>query len=77
MGHVFVVENDPSSRNALVTLLSTAGHNVRNFALIEDFLCKLVPGVCGCLVLDADIRVYHQDGIVLRLLNCIFIYLYL
>ena len=54
MGRVFVVENDPSSRNALVRLLSAAGHNVRNFALMEDFLCSLEPGVCGCLILDAD-----------------------
>ena len=54
MGRVFVVENDSSSRHALVRLLSAAGHNVRDFALIEDFLCSLDPSVCGCLVLDAD-----------------------
>ena len=55
MDPVFVVENDRSSRHALVRLLNAAGNNVRNFASIEDFLCSLEPSPCGCLVLDADV----------------------
>ena len=54
MNHVFVVDDDPSVRHGLVRLLSAAGHNVRNYASITDFLAALEPGMCGCLVLDAE-----------------------
>ncbi|MBE9519135.1 MAG: response regulator [Bacteroidetes bacterium] len=54
MYHVFIVDHDPSSRHGLVRLLGAAGHNVRNYATVEDFLGSLESSVCGCLVLDAD-----------------------
>ena len=54
MNHVFVVDDDPSARHGLVRLLSAAGHNVRNYASIEDFLGSLESSACGCLVLDAE-----------------------
>ena len=54
MNNVFVVEDDPSARHGLVRLLSAAGHNVRNYDSITDFLAALEPGMCGCLVLDAE-----------------------
>jgi FixJ family two-component response regulator len=54
MKYVFVVDDDPSARHGLVRLLSAAGQNVRNYASIADFLVALESGMCGCLVLDAE-----------------------
>jgi len=50
---IYVVDNDTSARNGLTRLLRTAGHDVRDFALAEDFLVNINSGVGGCLVLDA------------------------
>jgi FixJ family two-component response regulator len=55
INYVFVVDVDPSARQGLVRLLSAAGQNVRNYASITDFLAALEPGICGCLVLDAEV----------------------
>ena len=55
MIHVFVVDDDPSARHGLVRLLCAAGHNVRNYASMEDFLGSLESSACGCLVLDANL----------------------
>jgi FixJ family two-component response regulator len=50
---VFVVDDDPSARRGLARLLYTAGHDVRDFASIKNFLDALNATVSGCLVLDA------------------------
>ena len=51
--HVFVVDNDPSARKGLTRLLRTAGHDVHDYASVEDFLDALEAEESGCLVLDA------------------------
>ncbi len=50
---IFVVDDDPSARNGLARLLRTAGHEVRDFASVNEFLNALFRGVSGCVVLDA------------------------
>lgn len=54
INYVFVVDDDASARHGLVRLLSATGQNVRNYASLPDFLVALESGMCGCLVLDAE-----------------------
>ena len=48
---IFLVDNDQLARLGLMRLISAAGHNVRNYASIKDFLGSLESSVSGCLVL--------------------------
>jgi len=50
---VFVVDDDPSIRESLSLLLSSAGYGIKTFASAEEFL-NSEPGTPGpaCLVLD-------------------------
>lgn len=49
---VFVIDDDPSVRNALERLLRTIGYAVRGFASAEEFLHQEHELGHGCLVLD-------------------------
>jgi len=49
---VFVVEDDPSMRNALKNLLRSVGLESRQFASAHDFLEAERPDVPSCLILD-------------------------
>jgi len=49
---VFVVDDDPSVRAALESLLRSVGHTVRSFEATQAFLEAERPGVAACLVLD-------------------------
>jgi DNA-binding NtrC family response regulator len=49
---VFVVDDDPSIREALGSLLRSAGLGVRTFASAQEFLTSQRPDVPSCLVLD-------------------------
>jgi len=49
---VYVVDDDPSVRKALVRLLRSAGHEANTFASALEFLDFRHPDVPGCLVLD-------------------------
>jgi len=49
---VFVVDDDPSIREALESLLQSVGLGVRTFASAQDFLSSERPAVPSCLVLD-------------------------
>ena len=51
-GMVFVVDDDPSIREALGSLLRSAGLGVRTFASAQEFLTSQRPDVPSCLVLD-------------------------
>jgi len=51
--HVFVVDDDMSSRNGLARLLRTAGYDVLAFASAKEFLDSLSPDASGCILLDA------------------------
>jgi FixJ family two-component response regulator len=49
---VFVIDDDPSVREALDSLLHSVGLNVRVFSTAQDFLQAKPSDGVGCLVLD-------------------------
>jgi FixJ family two-component response regulator len=49
---IYVVDDDPSVRKALETLLRSAGHDAQTFASASEFLNFTHPDTTGCLVLD-------------------------
>ena len=49
---VFVIDDDPSIRDALAGLLRSVGLEVQAFASTQEFLQGERPDVPGCLVLD-------------------------
>jgi FixJ family two-component response regulator len=58
---VFVVDDDPSVREALQSLLRSVGLEVRAFAAPQDFLASARPDAPGCLVLD--VRLPGRSGL--------------
>jgi FixJ family two-component response regulator len=54
-GIVFVVDDDPSIREALDSLLRSVGLGVKTFASARDFLASKRPDVPSCLVLDVQL----------------------
>jgi FixJ family two-component response regulator len=61
---VFVVEDDRAVREALDSLLRSAGFHVRLFASASDFLEGRSPDDFGCLVLD--VRMPGMSGLDLQ-----------
>lgn len=61
---VFIVDDDPSVRDALSLLLSLRGYATAVFACAEDFLAALEPQWRGCVV--ADIRMPGMSGLELQ-----------
>src|SRR2546426_12809961 len=49
---VYVVDDDPSVRKALDSLIRSVGLGVQTFASAQDFLRSKLPDAPGCLVLD-------------------------
>jgi FixJ family two-component response regulator len=49
---VFLVDDDPSFRRALVRLLSSRSYCTRAYASASGFLQEQLPDVPGCLILD-------------------------
>jgi FixJ family two-component response regulator len=49
---VYVVDDDPSMREAVKTLIETVGMSCRTFGSGQEFLECSLPDVPGCLVLD-------------------------
>lgn len=49
---VFVIDDDPSVRNALEGLLRSVGLKVQSFGSARDFVGSKRPDAPGCLVLD-------------------------
>jgi FixJ family two-component response regulator len=58
---VFVIDDDPSMRLALVDLVSTVGLEVRAFAAPQEFLQSKPLDAPGCLVLD--VRLPGMSGL--------------
>jgi two-component system response regulator FixJ len=58
---VFIVDDDPSVRDALSLLLSLRGYATAVFACAEDFLRALSPAWRGCVV--TDIRMPGMSGL--------------
>ena len=52
---VFVVEDESSVREALDSLLRSAGFRVQLFESASDFLLRWNPGDPGCLILDVNL----------------------
>jgi len=60
-GIVFVVDDDPSMRRALESLLRSVGHDVRLFASAPEFMLAARSDTPGCLVLD--VRLPGMSGL--------------
>ena len=58
---VFVVDDDPSMRRALDTLLRSVGHEVRLFSSSQEFMQATRPDAPSCLVLD--VRLPGMSGL--------------
>jgi two-component system response regulator TtrR len=53
---VYVVDDDPGARQAIVWMLESAGRHVQAFDSGEEFLAAYRPERTGCLVLDLRLR---------------------
>jgi FixJ family two-component response regulator len=62
---VFIIDDDPSMRDALQSLLLSVGHAVRAFASADDFMRYRTSSTAGCLVLD--IRLPGRSGLEFQL----------
>ena len=60
-GNVFVVDDDPSMRRALETLLRSVGHDVHLFSSAAEFMQAARPDAPACLVLD--VRLPGMSGL--------------
>lgn len=58
---VFVIDDDPSMRESLQSLLRSMGHGVRSFSSTQEFLLDSRPDMPGCLVLD--VRLPGRSGL--------------
>lgn len=58
---VFVIDDDPSVRVALDSLIRSVALNVQSFATTEEFLRAERPEVPGCIVLD--VRLPGRSGL--------------
>jgi DNA-binding NtrC family response regulator len=52
---VYIVDDDPSAREGVATLLRSAGLTTKTFASGEEFLAAPRPRVASCLVLDVNL----------------------
>jgi len=52
---VFVVDDDPSIRDAIKSLISLAGLRVETFGTAQEFLRNERPDLPGCVVLDVEL----------------------
>src|SRR5262249_49204283 len=58
---VFVVDDDPSVRRSLDTLLRSVGLDVQTFSSAQEFMPAKRPDAPGCLVLD--VRLPGMSGL--------------
>ena len=61
---IAIVDDDEAVREALASLLRSAGHQVRGFASAEDFLGSGQVHGTGCLLLD--LRMPGMNGLELQ-----------
>jgi FixJ family two-component response regulator len=52
---VYIVDDDPRVRDALVTLLESFDMNARAFASAESYMDHAKPDVAACLILDLEL----------------------
>jgi FixJ family two-component response regulator len=58
---VFIIDDDPSIRESLQSLLRSVGHSVQSFASTQEFLSSERADAPACLVLD--VRLPGQSGL--------------
>ena len=58
---VFVIDDDPSMRRSLDTLLRSVGLDVQVFSSAQEFMSAERPDAPGCLVLD--VRLPGMSGL--------------
>lgn len=58
---VFIIDDDPSIRESLQSLLRSVGHSVQSYASTAEFLSSERPDAPACLVLD--VRLPGQSGL--------------
>ena len=58
---VYVIDDDPSMRNAIEDLLQSVGLGIRVFPSAQEFLTAARPDAPGCIVLD--VRLPGQSGL--------------
>ena len=58
---VFVVDDDPSMRRSLESLIRSVGYDVRLFSSAQEFMQAAPPHAPGCLVLD--VRLPGMSGL--------------
>ena len=58
---VFVIDDDPSMRESLESLLRSVGHAAKAFGSTQEFLLGERPDMPGCLVLD--VRLPGRSGL--------------
>ena len=58
---VYVIDDDPSMRNAIEDLLQSVGLGIRVFPSAQEFLKAARPDAPGCIVLD--VRLPGQSGL--------------
>src|SRR3546814_2394751 len=58
---VFVIDDDPSMRESLESLLRSVGHAAQAFGSTQEFLLSERPDMPGCLVLD--VRLPGRSGL--------------
>lgn len=61
---VYIVDDDPSVRDALSMLLSVRGYRTAIFGSAESLLTAYQPGWSGCLLID--MRMPGMDGLALQ-----------
>ena len=61
---VFVVDDDPSMREAVGSLLRSVGVEVRTFSSSQEFAQSPRPNAPGCLILD--VRLHGESGLDLQ-----------
>ena len=64
---VFIIEDDPSVRDALTAVLSGEGYDVEAFCCGSSFLEVAAPTVNDILVLDLDLPNIHGTEVVEKL----------
>ncbi len=63
-GKVFLVDDEPELRQALIRLLKAEGLEVEGFGSAPDFLARVTADTTGCLVLDLSMP--GLDGLELQ-----------
>ena len=58
---VFIIDDDPSMRESLESLLRSIGHSAEAFGSTQEFLLSERPDVPSCLVLD--VRLPERSGL--------------